>query len=79
MGLFKQDVRNINSDSWINLNYFKMITVVMPSFFSAKLVKERIQEIGNDTPVIIIENSKDENLKEELEKKHNNVSVIIPG
>ena len=51
----------------------------MPSFFSAKLVKDRIQEIGNDTPVIIIENSKDENLKEELEKKHNNVSVIIPG
>lgn len=56
-----------------------MITVVMPSFFSAELVKKRIQEVDSDTPIIIIENSKDENLKEELEKKYNNVSVIIPS
>ena len=55
-----------------------MITVVMPSFYSATLVKERILEIGNDTQILIIENSKDMNLKTELEKNFNNVKVIIP-
>ena len=46
-----------------------MITVIMPSFFSSKLVKERVKEIDNDTPIIIIENSRDKNLKKELETK----------
>ena len=55
-----------------------MITVVMPSFYSAKLVKERILEIGNDTQILIVENSKDMNLKTDLEKNFNNVKVIIP-
>ena len=50
----------------------------MPSFHSAKLVKERISEINNDTEIIVIENSKDNNLKEELEKEHKNVKVVIP-
>ena len=55
-----------------------MITVIMPSFFSSKLVKERIKEIDKDTPVIIIENSRDRNLKKELETKFSNVEVIVP-
>lgn len=55
-----------------------MITVLMPSFHSAKFVKERILEINDDTEIIIIENSRNNNLKEELEKKHNNVKVVIP-
>ncbi len=55
-----------------------MLTVLMPSFHSAKLVKERISEINNDTEIIVIENSKDNNLKEELEKEHKNVKVVIP-
>ena len=50
----------------------------MPSFYSAKLVKERILEIGNDTQILIVENSKDMNLKTDLEKNFNNVKVIIP-
>lgn len=55
-----------------------MITVIMPSFFSSKLVKERIREIDSNTPIIIIENSRDQNLKKELEMKFSNVEVIIP-
>ena len=55
-----------------------MFTVVMPSFYSSKLVKERIQEIGTNIPILIIENSKDKNLKKELEQKFINVEVIIP-
>lgn len=50
----------------------------MPSFFSSKLVKERINEIDIKTQIIIIENSQNRDLKEELEKNHNNVKVIIP-
>lgn len=55
-----------------------MITVIMPSFLSSKLVKERIKEIDNNTPIIIIENSRDQNLKKELEMKFSNIEVIIP-
>ena len=50
----------------------------MPSFFSSKLVKERINEIDIKTQIIIIENSQNRDLKEELEKNYNNVNVIIP-
>ena len=56
-----------------------MLTVLMPSFHSAKLVKERISEINNDIEIIIIENSRNNNLKEELEREHKNVKVIIPS
>ena len=56
-----------------------MITVVMPSFFSSKLVKEReFFEINNNIQIIIIENSKDMKLKKELEAKYENVEVVIP-
>ena len=36
-----------------------MLTVVIPSFYSSKLVEERIKEIEKDVPIIIIENSRD--------------------
>ena len=55
-----------------------MITVVMPSFFSSKLVRERILEINTNIQTIIIENSRDINLKKELEAKYENVEVVIP-
>ena len=34
-----------------------MLTVVIPSFYSSKLVEERITEIKSYIPIIIIENS----------------------
>tara|TARA_Y100000768_G_C23858441_1_gene624468 strand:- start:42 stop:920 length:879 start_codon:yes stop_codon:yes gene_type:complete len=55
-----------------------MLTVVMPSFYSSKLVEERILEIDKDIPIIIIENSKDIEFKKKIESKHKNVKVIIP-
>ena len=55
-----------------------MLTVVMPSFHSSSLILERIKEISNKTPIIIIENSKDYNLKSTAEKKFENVKIIIP-
>ncbi len=55
-----------------------MITVVIPSFYSSKQIKDRILEIDESIPILIIENSKDNKLKERLEKNHKNVKVIIP-
>ena len=55
-----------------------MITVVIPSFFSSGLLEERIKEIDNSFEIIIIENSRDFNLKKELETSYKNVKVIIP-
>ena len=55
-----------------------MLTVVMPSFHSSSLVEDRILEIGEDIPIIIIENSKDIKFKRETEKKFKNVNIIIP-
>ena len=40
-----------------------MISVVIPSFFSSGLLEERIKEINNSFEIIIIENSRDFNLK----------------
>ena len=50
----------------------------MPSFYSSKLLEDRIAEINHDIPIIIIENSKDIQLKKKLENNFQNVKVIIP-
>ena len=50
-----------------------MLTVVIPSFYSSKLVEERIHEINNNVPIIIIENSRDQDFKKKIEKTFDNV------
>jgi len=55
-----------------------MLTVVIPSFYSSKLIRERINEIGKNIPVIIIENSRNFDFKKEIENDFKNVKVIIP-
>jgi len=55
-----------------------MITVVIPSFYSNHLVEKRVKEIGNKIPIIVVENSRDLNLKKKIEKEFNNVKVLIP-
>ena len=55
-----------------------MLTVVMPSFYSSKILEDRISEIDHNIPIIIIENSKDVALKKKLENNFKNVKVIIP-
>ncbi len=56
-----------------------MLTVVIPSFYSSKLVEERIKEIEKDVPIIIIENSRDIDFKQRMENKYQNVKIIIPN
>lgn len=55
-----------------------MLSVVIPSFFSSHLIKQRLKEINKSFKVIIIENSLDTDLKKDLEKNNQNVKVIIP-
>ena len=43
-----------------------MITVVIVSFHSQHLILDRIKEIGTNVPIIIVENSKDTELKKKL-------------
>ncbi len=55
-----------------------MLTVVIPSFHSSKLIEERILEIDKEIPIIVIENSRNIELKKKIENKHKNVNIIIP-
>ena len=54
-----------------------MLTVVIPSFYSSKLVEERIKEIEKDVPIIIIENSRDIDFKQRMENKYQNVKLYL--
>ncbi|MDC0903298.1 glycosyltransferase [Pelagibacteraceae bacterium] len=56
-----------------------MLTVVIPSFHSSKLIIERINEIKSEIPIIIIDNSKNYEFKKEIENKFSNVKIIIPN
>ena len=55
-----------------------MLTVVIVAFKSKHLLEKRIQEIGIHVPIIIVDNSLDNNNKILLESKYSNVNVIIP-
>jgi len=54
-----------------------MLTLVFLSFHSDHHIKRLVNYIDSSYPIIIIENSGNKELKEELEKKHNNVHVEI--
>ena len=56
----------------------KDLTIVFVSFFSKNIIEKPINQIPNDIPIIVVENSQDIELKNILEKKFKNVKVIIP-
>ncbi len=56
----------------------KDLTIVFVSFFSKNIIEKPISQIPSNIPIIVVENSKDIQLKNTLEKKYKNVSVIIP-
>ena len=56
----------------------KDLTIIFVSFFSKNIIEKPISQIPNDIPIIVVENSQDIELKNFLEKKFKNVSVIIP-
>ena len=56
----------------------KDLCIIIVSFKSNKKVKNLIKNLNKQISVIIVENSMDISLKIELEKKFNNIKVIIP-
>ena len=56
----------------------KDLTIVFVSFFSKNIIEKPISQIPSDIPIIVVENSQDVELKNDLEKKYQNVKVIIP-
>ena len=55
-----------------------MFTIVFLSFHSESHIKRLLSSIKKKYPIIIIENSLNISLKNELEKKYDHVKVIIP-
>ena len=56
----------------------KDLTIVFVSFFSKNIIEKPFSQIPRDIPIIVVENSQDVELKNDLEKKYQNVKVIIP-
>ena len=54
------------------------LTIVIVSFKSGDILHRCIKSIDKKYPIIIVENSQNTKLKEELEKKYSNVECILP-
>lgn len=54
------------------------ITILIISYNSSDLVKNYIKNLSKKIPILVIENSRDKNLKDYLEKNYKNVKVLIP-
>ena len=54
------------------------LTIVIVSFKSGDILHRCIKSIDKKYPIIIVENSQNIKLKEELEKKYSNVECILP-
>jgi len=58
--------------------YNNQVTVVAVSFYSDKIVEKFINSIDKNIKILIVENSLNLKMKELIEKKFRNVSIIIP-
>ena len=56
----------------------KDLTIIFVSFYSKNIIEKPINQIDRSISIIVVENSRDENLKKKLEKKYSNVKVLIP-
>jgi GT2 family glycosyltransferase len=57
----------------------KQITIVINTFNSEDKIHKCIGSVPNEYKVIVIENSKNENFKKELEQKYSNVQCFLAG
>ena len=58
--------------------YNDKITIIIVSFHSNQIIENLINSIEKNIKILIVENSLDQKLKIDLEKKFKNVQVIIP-
>ncbi len=61
-----------------SVNYKDKLTIIIVSFHSNHIIENLIHKLDKNIKIIIIENSLDLEVKKSLEKKFNNVKVIIP-
>ena len=54
------------------------ITVIFVSFHSGHIIERSIVTIDKNIKIIIVENSLNYNFKSEIERKYQNIKVIIP-
>jgi len=55
------------------------ITVLIVTFFSKKIIEDCLKKIDQKYPIVIVENSKDQNFKFFLENNFKNVKCILAG
>ena len=55
----------------------KLITIIIPSYKSGKLVISHLKKISKKINIIVIENSKDERLKKQIEKDYKNTKIYL--
>ena len=60
----------------MNLN-LENITFVIVTFKSEKIINDCLETLPKESKIIVIENSKNINLKKDLEAKYDNIEVII--
>ena len=58
--------------------YNNLLTVIIVTYHSNQIVEKLLSSIEENIKVLVIENSLNQKLKEDLEKKFQNVEVIIP-
>ena len=57
----------------------KELTIVIVTFKSEDRIKNCLKSISKDIPVIVVENSDNENFKKKIENDFNNVKCILSG
>ena len=55
------------------------LTVVIVTFMSENIIHDCIKSISDDIKIILVDNSKDEKFKKNIEKKYKNVECILPS
>ena len=55
----------------------KLLTIIIPSYRSGKLILSHVKKLSNKYKMIIVENSYDLNLKKKIKEKYPNVSVYL--
>jgi N-acetylglucosaminyl-diphospho-decaprenol L-rhamnosyltransferase len=55
----------------------KLITVIIPSYKSGKLIISHLKKISKKINIIVVENSGDIKLKKEIEKKYKNTKIYL--
>ena len=60
------------------MDFYNKISIVFVTFYSDSLIDKSIQQIDKRIQVFVVDNSRNYDLKIKLEKRYDNVQVVIP-